>query len=199
MRVNKDLLVRVQYKLYEVDESGNELLIEETSADNPLVYIQGLGIMLSGFEAGLAGKSAGDSFDFILQPEDGYGDYREDLYITIPKSAFFVDGQFDERIVYEGALVPMMSDDGQTVTGQVIKISKDEVEMDFNHQLAGAVLRFKGEIEEVREATNEEFQAALAPITSGGCGCGCGKACGCSSDGSDGCGSGGGCGCGCGC
>jgi len=69
--------------------------------------------------------------------------------------------------------------------------------MDFNHPLAGENLFFKGEILEVREATDDEIAATLG----GGCGCGSGS-CGC--DDEEGCADGscstegkGGCGCGC--
>jgi FKBP-type peptidyl-prolyl cis-trans isomerase SlyD len=83
------------------------------------------------------------------------------------------------------------------LNGLVLEITDDIVKMDFNHPLAGENLFFKGQITEVREATDDE----LAALVSGGCGCGSG---GCGCDDEDGCAEGacstegkGGCGCGC--
>jgi FKBP-type peptidyl-prolyl cis-trans isomerase SlyD len=93
----------------------------------------------------------------------------------------------------------MMSTSGQRLNGLVMEITDDIVKMDFNHPLAGENLFFKGEILEVREATDEEIAATLG---GGGCGCGsggCGDG-GCGdeecADGSCGSESKGGCGCG---
>lgn len=186
MRVNKGLLLKVQYKLY---DAGEKDLLEETTPDNPLVFIHGMGMMLPAFEAALAGLQTGDDFDFVLDVEDAYGEAKEELLITLPKDVFMVEGKFDNEIVYEGALVPMATADGEQVSGIVQAITDNEVEMDFNHPLAGVALHFVGSIEEVREPTEDEYQAFFAPT--GGCGGGC-------SCGDGGCGSSGeSCGCGC--
>ena len=98
----------------------------------------------------------------------------------------------------------MMSTSGQRLNGLVLEITDDVVKMDFNHPLAGENLFFKGQITEVREATDDE----LAALVSGGCGCGSGGGCGsgdCGCDDEEGCAEGacstegkqGGCGCGC--
>lgn len=167
MRVNKGTLVSLSYELFDIDEDGQATSIEVASAEQPLVFIQGVGLMLPAFEAELMGLEAGDKFDFTLKPEDAYGEAREDLLIELPKEAFHIEGEFDSEIVYEGAQVPMMTDDGQQVMGLVQEIIGDMVYMDFNHALAGSTLQFKGEILEVREPSEEEFQSFFN--TSDGC------------------------------
>jgi len=42
--------------------------------------------------------------------------------------------------------------------GRVLSINDKEVEMDFNHPLAGHDLHFIGEVLDVREATQEELE-----------------------------------------
>ena len=80
----------------------------------------------------------------------------------------------------------MMTSDGYRINGLVVDVTDDEVEMDFNHPLAGEDVRFKGSIITVRDATPEELQPAH------GCGCGCHHggedSCGCHGDGTDSCG-----------
>lgn len=167
MRVNKGVLLRLQYKLS--DAKTGELL-EETTPDNALIFIHGMGLMLPAFEAQLVGKEPGDKFDFVLTTDQAYGEPLEDYQIGVPKSAFLIDGKFDEERIYEGALVPMSTADGQRVEGVVQSIEGDKVYMDFNHPLAGIPLHFVGEIEEVREPTEEEVHAFTHPHHGcGGC------------------------------
>jgi FKBP-type peptidyl-prolyl cis-trans isomerase SlyD len=102
-----------------------------------------------------------------------------------------VDGKFDGDMIKEGNTVPMMTGNGQRLNGLVLEIGDNEVRMDFNHPLAGEHLYFKGQVVEVRQATDEEIVGTL----SGGCSCsgGCDSgSCGPDADG-EGCGSG--CGC----
>ncbi|MDE7108923.1 MAG: peptidylprolyl isomerase, partial [Muribaculaceae bacterium] len=80
---------------------------------------------------------------------------------------------------------PMMTAEGYRVEGTVLEVG-DKIKMDFNHPFAGLTVTYKGEVDEVRDATPEE----LHPV--GGCGGGCGGCGGgCGSDGNcgDSCGS----------
>ena len=174
MRINKGLLVQAHYKL-EDTEGG---LIETTNGGAPLEFIFGMGLMLPAFEAELSGKEAGDKFDFVLEPDDAYGTVNPDLQIELPRSAFEIDGEFDSEIVYEGARVPMNTDDGQVVEGLVTKITDETVSMDFNHDLAGMALHFTGEVVEVHEPSDEEYNKYFGH-QHGSCGGGCGGGCSC--------------------
>ncbi|MDE5875349.1 MAG: peptidylprolyl isomerase, partial [Muribaculaceae bacterium] len=72
------------------------------------------------------------------------------------------------------------------VEGEVIEVG-DKIKMDFNHPFADLTVKYVGEVEEVRDATEEELKPR------GGCCGGCGGGCG--SDGDCGSDCGGGCGC----
>lgn len=200
MKVDKNLLVKAQYTLYTVATDGKEEMVEQTAPEMPLVYIQGMGLMLPEFENNLLGLAQGEKFDFVLTPEQAYGEVSEDYITTLPKEVFLVDGEFDEEVVFVGGQVPMLDADGNQLLGKVLEITDNGVKMDFNPFLAGQTLHFVGEIQEVSEPTPDEVQAILNPHAGGGC-CGCGSeehggGCssgGCSTD-SCGCGSGG-CGC----
>lgn len=172
MRINKGLLVQAHYKL----EDAEGALIETTNGGAPLEFIFGMGMMLPAFEAELSGKEVGDKFDFVLEPKDAYGEVNPDLQIDLPLSAFEIDGKFDSDIVFEGARVPMNTDDGQLVEGIVTKIDDEKVSMDFNHDLAGMALHFMGEIVEVHEPSEEEYDRFFGHHH-GGCS-GCNGSCG---------------------
>lgn len=157
MKINKDKLVRVHYRLYRGEDTSD--LVEETYGNDPMEYIQGLGLLIPAFEAQLLGKEAGDAFDFVIPVDDAYGRVNPDLQMTLPKETFFVDGVFDEEMVHTGAILPMLTSDGQQIEGEVIDVWEEGVDMDFNHPLAGETLHFVGEVTEVRDPSPDELEA----------------------------------------
>ncbi len=196
MKIGKNKMVSLTYDLHYDDAAGE--LIEQATSEKPLSFVFGAGLMLPKFEEHLEGFEVGNPFEISLQDVDAYGELDENAIVDLPKHIFFIEGEFDEEIVSVGNTVPMMSTGGQRLNGLVLEITDDIVKMDFNHPLAGENLFFKGQITEVREASDEEIAATLG---GGGCGCGSGS-CGC--DDEEGCGDGGcstegkgGCGCGC--
>jgi FKBP-type peptidyl-prolyl cis-trans isomerase SlyD len=195
MKIGKNKMVSLTYDLHYDDVEGD--LIEQATSEKPLSFVFGAGLMLPKFESLLEGFEAGNPFEISLADVDAYGELDENAIVDLPKHLFIIDGEFDDEIVSVGNSVPMMSTSGQRLNGLVLEITDDIVKMDFNHPLAGENLFFKGEILEVREATDNEIAATLG----GGCGCGSGS-CGC--DDEEGCADGscstegkGGCGCGC--
>ena len=170
-------VVKATYELYIAGEDGKEELMERATEEAPLVWCQGEGMMLPAFEAAMAGKEAGDSFDFVLKAEDAYGEYIQEGLMDLPKTMFFNgDGEFDEERVYVGAIVPMNTMDGQIVKAQVCEITDDKVTIDLNHPYAGEDLHFKGVILDIRDVTEGELKAIRNPRRGcGGCGSHCGQ------------------------
>ena len=171
MKISPYKFISLSYKLYAVDDMGEDF-IEEATAERPFDFIFGTGNMLEAFEKNLSGLSAGDSFDFILKPEEAYGEYNENAVVEVPKKVFEIDGVFDEEMIQEEAIIPMMNEDGAQLNGEVISINDDSVTMDFNHPLAGDSLHFAGVVNVVREPSQEEIKFAQNPHGNGGCDCG---------------------------
>ncbi|MBD8348448.1 MULTISPECIES: peptidylprolyl isomerase [unclassified Dysgonomonas] len=189
MKISPNKFVSLSYDL-NVGEGDEKELMEKATPEQPLEFIFGTNSMLEAFEKNVDGLAEGDSFDFILTPDQAYGEYDDEHLVDLPKNIFEVDGKMDESVVFEGNTIPMMDSNGNRLNGSVVSVSDDVVKMDFNHPLAGETLHFTGNVLSIREASAEEIAALFAP-QGGGCGSGCG--CG-SSDDSEGCGSG--CGCG---
>ncbi len=168
MKIDKNTIVTTIYKLY-VGEGSERELMEETTVETPLVFAYGVNMMLPEFERQLAGLTVGDKYSFTIACADAYGEYDEENFRDLPMEVFVgEDGKLDEKIVFKGNIVPLITSDGQHINAQVVEVKKDAVTMDFNHPLAGEDLRFEGEIIGIREAT----EADLAALQ-GGCGCGC--------------------------
>ncbi|MDP4184741.1 MAG: FKBP-type peptidyl-prolyl cis-trans isomerase [Bacteroidota bacterium] len=180
-QISKNKMVSLKYILRYDDANGE--LIEQTNEDSPLSFLYGAGLMLPKFEEHLAGLKQGDKFQISLDAVDAYGEVEDEAIVDLPKEVFFVDGVFDDEIVFEGNTVPMVSSEGQRLEGTIVKVGETTVQVDFNHPLAGETLFFTGEILEVREATDKEIVDATM-----GHNCGCEGGCDCGdSEGKDSC------------
>lgn len=156
MIISENKVVSLHYILRIGDENGE--LIEETYGSDPLQYIQGVGMMISGFEKNLTGKSVGEKYNFILSPSEAYGEINEDDIVTVPIENFAdTSGKVDRSQLEVGSPIYMTDDHGHQFTGMIREIKLDTVVVDFNHPMAGQQLHFSGEITEVRDATASEL------------------------------------------
>ncbi len=155
--VNKDMVVSVHYEL-KVDNDGVLVTADKSQPETPLVYIQGLGMLLPEFESNLVGKTVGDSVSFKIAPENGYGVRNEQEIVSIPIDSFKDnEGNVDTNSVRVGNILPMMDNQGNQFQGIVCEVTPDVVVMDFNHPMAGKELNFSVTIVEVRPATADEL------------------------------------------
>ena len=144
--IEKLKVVSATYELYIADEKGKEELMEKATAEAPLTWCQGEGMMLPAFEAAMEGMQ------------------------ELPKTMFFNgDGEFDEERVYVGAIVPMNTTDGQIVRAQVCEVTNEKVTIDLNHPYAGEDLHFTGKILTIRDVTEGELKAIRSPHGCGRC------------------------------
>jgi len=184
MNVSINKMVTLSYVLRADGNEGD--VIEQTTKETPLKFVFGLGQMLPTFESNLSGLKQGDDFEMTLSASEAYGEVDEEAIVDLPKEIFFIDGTFDEERFQPGSQVPMQTSTGQRMNGTILELNDETLKMDFNHPLAGIDLHFKGNIIEVRDATEDELMPA-------GCGCGCdcssgSDSCETGSCGSDGCG-----------
>ena len=174
MKVENQKVVTLQYDLYVDGENGQEEVMEKATADAPLVYCHGEGMMLPAFERAMEGLAEGEAFDFRIPCEEAYGEYDTDGVLQLDKKMFYNgDGEFDSERVYVGAIVPMNTADGQTINAQIAEITKEHVTIDLNHPLAGENLHFVGKVLNIRQVTEGELKA-LHHRGCGGCGGHCG-------------------------
>ncbi len=202
MKIDKNTVVALTYEL-NVDGQT----VDRCTVEKPLDFIQGMGYLLPKFEEAIAGLEAGEKFEFTLNPKDGYGEIDPERIIDLPVEAFSDhDGKIRHDLLVEGSGITLVNQYGQPVPAKILKVEAKTVKVDVNHPMAGKTLNFKGEIVNVRPATEKEIAEGLHGELAGGCsGCGgkcgdggCGEGCGNGESGcGEGCGNGeGGCGCG---
>lgn len=194
MIIQNDKMVSVTYDLYVGGESEEPELMEQATAQNPLTFCFGIGMMLAEFEKNLHGLKVSDTFDFKIESKDAYGEFDDENIVDLPRNIFEVDGKLDENMIFVGNVVPLMDSDGTRINAQIVTIGDESITVDFNHPLAGETLHFKGSVLEVRDATEEELASFMG---GGGCGGNCGGGCGggCGEHAEAECGCGGSCDC----
>lgn len=163
MKVDKDKIISITYEL-RLDHKNGEV-IEMLRSEEPLVFLYGSGNLLPKFEENLSGMLIGDQFDFDLSALEAYGEKDNDAIVDVPLAIFEVDGRIDNNMLQIGNKIPMQDTAGNKLTGTVMSITKESVKMDFNHPLAGNRLFFKGEIIDIREATDDELHHGHAHFT----------------------------------
>ena len=108
----------------------------------------------------------------------------------VPETAFMVEGKIDFNYIHEGAIVPMMAEDGSRFNATIIEMKPGAVTIDLNHPRAGQDLHFVGHVIDSRPATNEEISEMLNTTSEcAGCGgdCNSGSCGGCGGGGCGGC------------
>jgi FKBP-type peptidyl-prolyl cis-trans isomerase SlyD len=156
MTIQDEKVVALTYTL-QVDGEVKDQATEE----QPLEFIYGLGYLLPKFEEYLLDKTVGDTFEFVLSPEEGYGVYDEQAVVELPKHIFEIDGKIQEQLLVVGQVIPMMNQAGGVIPGKVLEVRPESVKMDFNHDLAGKELHFTGKVIAIRDATEKELTDGL--------------------------------------
>lgn len=174
MKIEKEKFVAISYTLTVDGE-----IADQSTKEQPLTFVHGIGLLLPKFEEYLVGLEPGDKYSFTLSPEEGYGVKNDQMIIDVPKAAFEINGEIEEGLLTIGNRIPMMTQMGQPVIGIVVELTDEAVKMDFNHPMADKTLNFEGEVVEVREATDDDYPHS--------CGCGCEGDCGCEGNCDDGC------------
>jgi FKBP-type peptidyl-prolyl cis-trans isomerase SlyD len=155
MVVTKERVVSLTYQL-RIDKPDGEI-VESLTKDSPLIFLYGSGNLLPKFEEHINGLKVGDKFKFSLKANDAYGDLNDDAIVSVPISAFEMNGTIDPNMLRIGNKIPMQDSSGNRLTGIVSDVLEDTVKMDFNHPLAGNNLYFDGEITDIRNSTDEEM------------------------------------------
>ncbi len=158
MNVAVNKVVTVTYILHANLPSEEKQHIETADASRPLTFLNGVGMMIPGFEKGIEGMKTGDSFNFVIEAAEAYGENDESAIVKLPIEIFKVDDKIDFDMLKIGNMLPMSDNQGNTMNGKVVGVDDGTVTMDFNHPLSGHQLHFSGEIIEVRDAAPGEIE-----------------------------------------
>ena len=155
---------------YEVKEKGTTEVVDSNKGAQPLEFIMGKGQIIPGLEKALVGMNEGESADILVKAADAYGEVNPEAVQTLPRE------QFEGVDLTEGMTLYGQGEDGQTVQVTVKSFDDKEVNVDFNHPLAGKDLMFSVTVLSAREATADEIESGVVggKAEGGSCGTGCG-------------------------
>ncbi len=175
MKAVKNTVVSIAYQV----RTEDGVLVDEAPINQPLEYLQGHNNLVIGLENAIEGHQVGDKFEVRVKPEEGYGEYNDNMVQRVPKDVFVgVDElQVGMRFIADTDIGPLPV--------VITEIDNDHVIVDGNHMLAGQELLFNVEIVALREATLEEISHGHLHAEGSGCcgghdsdteghGCGCG-------------------------
>jgi FKBP-type peptidyl-prolyl cis-trans isomerase SlyD len=156
MDINNQCVVGLTWVL--TDTLGEELDVLEAPVD----FLVGGDDLLKIIEDQLQGRGPGAKLQMQIEPEQGFGDYNDQLIFLEPRSLF--PAELEEGMTFDGHALPagVNPDAPKDALYTVAEIYPEHVVLDGNHPLAGIALRLTLKVASVREATLEEVAAGTA-------------------------------------
>jgi FKBP-type peptidyl-prolyl cis-trans isomerase SlpA len=116
-------------------------VVESTFDDEPLTFTMGDGTLVEGLELGLYGLKAGATQRLVLQPEQAFGLHDPDKRHQLARADFSAELQLEP-----GVIIGFDTPSGEELSGTIVSLTDETVDVDFNHPLAGRVVVFEVEI-----------------------------------------------------
>lgn len=125
---------------------NNGEVFDSSRDRDPMEFTLGKEELLAGFEDGVVGMKPGESRSVTLEPENAFGDRREDLLLKLPKK------EFPQNITPSvGLQLKLSNASGNEMTVVVTKVGEESVTLDGNHPLSGQTVVFDIELLEIKE------------------------------------------------
>lgn len=116
-------------------------VFDSSREDEPLEFELGSGRVIPGFESAVSGMSVGESLEVELEPDEAYGERRDDLVMPVERD------QLPEQLEPEvGDALEVQLGSGERTTATVVDADDASVTLDLNHPLAGRTLNFELEL-----------------------------------------------------
>lgn len=120
-------------------------VFDSSKGRDPLEFQVGSGQVIPGFDRAVTGLGIGESREIRLDPEDAYGEPREDLVVEVERSQFPAEA---EPVV--GQQVQVQVAPGENRVATIQDVDDQNITLDLNHPLAGQPLTFDVELVEIR-------------------------------------------------
>lgn len=126
---------------YELKIEGE--VVDSNIGNDPLEFTYGSGQIIPGLEARISDMNEGESRHIQVPANEAYGEYNPQAKQLVPKEQF---GDLELQI---GMPLQGQAEDGNPVQVIVTNILDNQVEVDFNHPLAGKELNFSITIQSI--------------------------------------------------
>ena len=114
---------------------------DSSAGRDPLEFEMGAGMVIPGFEKGVADMAVGDKKSIHIPAAEAYGERREELVMQFERD------QLPEGLEPEvGMMLQMQGHQGQPIPVTITFVEDASITIDANHQLAGQNLNFELEL-----------------------------------------------------
>jgi len=131
--------VRVHY----TGRLSDGTVFDSSQGRDPLEFTLGSGQVIPGFDEAVTGMAVGDSATVTIEPENAYGERREEMVQNVPRND--IPAEIELSV---GMQLQASGPQGQMIV-TVMELSDDVVRLDANHPLAGKALTFDLELVEI--------------------------------------------------
>ena len=131
--------VRVHY----TGRLSDGTVFDSSQGRDPLEFTFGSGQVIPGFDEAVTGMAVGDSATVTIEPENAYGERREEMVQNVPRND--IPAEIELAV---GMQLQASGPQGQMIV-TVMELSDDVVRLDANHPLAGKALTFDLELVEI--------------------------------------------------
>jgi peptidylprolyl isomerase len=119
-------------------------VFDSSIGGEPFEFVIGQEMVIPGFENAVVGMSVAETKSVAIPPEEGFGDYSEDLQITLERSQ--LPTNIDPKL---GMRLEIRLQEGDIRYFIVRELTEDDVTLDGNHPLAGQEIVLKIELLEI--------------------------------------------------
>ena len=139
------------------DEEGDLIDASTEEGGEPMRYVHGYASIIPALEFAVQGLRVGEEKSVVVEPQDGFGSYDDELVMEIGKDEV---PQGDD--VQVGDEFTAVGPNGEEAALHVVEVFEDSVLVDGNHPLAGVTLHYHVKVRDIRPATPEEIEGAAA-------------------------------------
>ncbi|GAA0576338.1 FKBP-type peptidyl-prolyl cis-trans isomerase [Halomonas salifodinae] len=122
-------------------------VVDSTKEKAPATFQLGDGNLPPGFEAPLKGLTDGDTGSFEIAPEHAFGQHNPQNIQRLKRE------DFGDEALEVGMVMSFSDPSGGELPGVISAIDGEQIDVDFNHPLAGRTLTFEVEVISVKPAT----------------------------------------------
>jgi FKBP-type peptidyl-prolyl cis-trans isomerase SlyD len=151
MKIKQQSVVALTWILK--DTLGEELDV----LDDPVEFLVGGDDLFEVIEEALLGLEAGAELELQIEPEQGFGDFNDQLLFLEQRSRF--PAGIEVGMTIEGTSLPegCNPEASRDALYMVSEIYPEHLVLDGNHPLSGIALRLNLKVEAIREATEQEI------------------------------------------
>ena len=136
----------IRVTLYFSLKLENGKTVDSNFDGKPATFTLGDGNLLPGFEAPLVGLEVGAQGEFVIAPEYAFGQPNPENIQALSRD------NFDQETLKVGDVFSFQNGDGE-LPGVIAAIHAENVDVDFNHPLAGRSIIFTVDIVDVEPSS----------------------------------------------